>query len=71
MNVTLQPIDCEEYIFYPGVKKAKNLKAPAKLVQANENGCELSTNGQTRIQMFSPILLTILLWHCDMFFLKT
>lgn len=71
LNVTLQPIDCEEYIFYPGVKKAKNLKAPAKLVQANENGCELSTNGQTRIQMFSPILLTILLWHCDMFFLKT
>lgn len=53
------PIDCEEVIFYPEVNN------PMPLAQTDNNGCELSTNGKTRIHMFSPILLMILLWHCD------
>lgn len=68
LDKTLQPIDCVEYTFYPKVKQAGNPNAPLQLAQTNENGCESSINGQTRIQMSSPFLLTILLWHCCVFF---
>lgn len=86
LDKELQLINCNEYIFYPGVKKASNNNQtnktechnlPSALVQANENECELSTNGQSKIQnsigqtrmlQFSPIILIFLLWHCDGFF---
>lgn len=42
LNKTFQPINCEEYTFYPRVNQVENLKTSLPLVQANENGCKLS-----------------------------
>lgn len=64
-------IHCKDYsAWYPHVQQPnqQQLQQPQPLIQANEDQCQLLSNGQTQINFIAPVLQPIIILLTQLLF---